>query len=263
MNPLEQLTLFWLVVQPLRKGSLAAFYRAMDPLLKHIEHWKQKVALVLEELDRADLIGRTRDSLRLKAAGQGKALELLELDDAPKIGWVALKVGVVVPRLLELSRGGSKAHFTPDELSTAVIRRWIDGASAGPQGRGANDESQHGRGRAPRLRADPAGSRAPLTKLPDDLATFARQVIAAAEASKTGWFGDNKVFISHVWRQMREPGGDMDAFKARLVDAHRAALLTLSRADLVGAMDPKDVDESETHYLSATFHFVRLPDRSR
>ena len=32
----------------------------------------------------------------------------------------------------------------------------------------------------------------------------------------------------------------------------------LSRADLVGAMNPEDVRASETRYLGAAFHFVRL-----
>ena len=90
--------------------------------------------------------------------------------------------------------------------------------------------------------------------------TFASVVKAAARASPTGRFGDNKVFISHLWRQLRTdprfaalgPAG----FKARLVEAHRADLLTLSRADLVQLMDPADVSESETPYLNAAFHFV-------
>jgi hypothetical protein len=63
-----------------------------------------------------------------------------------------------------------------------------------------------------------------------------------------------------VARQLERDGfrvGDEDAFKARLVSAHRQQLLELSRADLVEAMDPKDVDASEARYLRSTFHFVR------
>ena len=51
---------------------------------------------------------------------------------------------------------------------------------------------------------------------------------------------------------------DLDAFKERLAEANNARLLDLSRADLVQAMDPEDVRESEVHYLNATFHFVRI-----
>ncbi|MDI1480394.1 hypothetical protein [Polyangium sp. y55x31] len=97
--------------------------------------------------------------------------------------------------------------------------------------------------------------------LPEQDDAFAKQVLAAARASKTGRFGSGKVFISHVLQQLEHDGfrvGNEEAFKARLVSAHRQQLLSLSRADLVEAMDPKDVDASETAYLSATFHFVRI-----
>ena len=47
-------------------------------------------------------------------------------------------------------------------------------------------------------------------------------------------------------------------FKLRLIDANSHNLLHLSRADLVQAMDPQLVAESETAYLNATFHFVLL-----
>lgn len=97
--------------------------------------------------------------------------------------------------------------------------------------------------------------------LPADDGAFAARVLKAARASKTGRFGDDKVFISHVLRQLTDEGAgvnDAEAFKDRLVSVHRRGLLSLSRADLVEAMDPKDVDASETRYLSATFHFVRV-----
>jgi hypothetical protein len=91
----------------------------------------------------------------------------------------------------------------------------------------------------------------------DDLPSFAAVVNRAAAASPTGWFGPNKVFINHVHRQLAD-GGSLDAFKRRLVEANTAGLVTLARADLVGAMDPVDVRESETRYLTAEFHFIRV-----
>ncbi|WP_437765330.1 hypothetical protein WMF27_30530 [Sorangium sp. So ce281] len=97
--------------------------------------------------------------------------------------------------------------------------------------------------------------------LPADESAFAARVLEAARASNSGRFGDNKVFISHVLRRLAEDGvaiGDADTFKTRLVSAHRRGLLALNRADLVEAMDPADVDASETRYLSTTFHFVRI-----
>lgn len=97
--------------------------------------------------------------------------------------------------------------------------------------------------------------------LPADERAFAERVLSAARASKTDGHGGNKVFISHVMRQLEREGiavGDADAFKARLVAAQRRDLLSLTRADLVEAMNPADVEASETRYLSTTFHFVRV-----
>lgn len=97
--------------------------------------------------------------------------------------------------------------------------------------------------------------------LPADDKAFTQCVLAAARASKTGRFGDDKVFISHIVQQLEAGGyavGDVEAFKNRLVAVHRGRLLSMSRADLVQAMDPGDVDASETKYLSARFHFVSI-----
>ena len=96
-----------------------------------------------------------------------------------------------------------------------------------------------------------------------DLPTFAETVKALARVSPAAdRFHDNKAFIAAVWRaSQREPGFprlSLAAFKARLVEANRADLLTLSRADLVQAMNPALVAESETEYLNATFHFVLI-----
>jgi hypothetical protein len=131
-----------------------------------------------------------------------------------------------------------------DELEKAVLKRWLDGSG---------DADVRSEAPAP---AKPAAANAPL----DDTA-FSERVLAAARASKTGRFGDRKVFISHVFRSLADEGAvpdDLAAFKDRLIAAHRRGLLSLSRADLVGEMDAKDVDASEARYLSATFHFVRI-----
>jgi hypothetical protein len=95
-----------------------------------------------------------------------------------------------------------------------------------------------------------------------DLEAFANTVRAAARHAPTGRFGDNKVFIGHLWRQLRDqpqiaPLG-LDGFKAKLLEANRGRLLTLSRADLVQMMDPDDVRESETGHGTAASHFVLI-----
>lgn len=98
------------------------------------------------------------------------------------------------------------------------------------------------------------------TPAPEDLPTFAQRVKEVAKASTTGRFGEDKIFISHVWRALRNQARGLDerTFKDKLVEANRAQLLSLSRADLVEAMDPADVSDSETRYLGATFHFIAL-----
>jgi hypothetical protein len=102
----------------------------------------------------------------------------------------------------------------------------------------------------------------PLAPVEFDLAGFANTVKVAARDCPTGRFGDNKVFINHVWRHLAgEPGVsglDLDTFKQKLVEANRTNLLTLSRADLVSVMNTEDVQESETHYLNAVFHFILI-----
>ncbi len=120
------------------------------------------------------------------------------------------------------------------ELREAAIRAWVDRAAGGALA--------------------PAFS----------LEAFAERVLAAARAGASGRFGADKVFIVHLWRAAQDDpalhGMGLDAFKRRLGEANNARLLDLSRADLVEAMDPADVAESETHYHNATFHFVRIPE---
>jgi hypothetical protein len=125
-----------------------------------------------------------------------------------------------------------------EELRLAAIRRWLDHAATAP-----------------------AAPPPPPGPPPFDLPTFAARVVTAARDAPTGHFGDNKTFIAHVRRQLTAEGRYRDlsdtAFKHHLVEANRAGLLRLSRADLVEAMDPADVRDSETSYLNATFHFVQ------
>ncbi len=92
----------------------------------------------------------------------------------------------------------------------------------------------------------------------EDLPTFAGRVLHAARTSATGRFGDDRVFISHVWRAMGSPGLDEQSFKNRLVEANQKRLLSLTRADMVELMDPSDVAASEIRHFGATFHFIAL-----
>ena len=193
---------------------------------------------------------------------------------------------------LVAQKAGAKRD-DPKELRDAVVRDWIDGRTAlriaAGDARAAGgaiepDHPGHPAGMEPEpvdhppeaphalSLYDPATPQAPATVEPADattreagpvdLARFAERVKAAARACQTGRYGDNKVFIAHVWRTLQSDPDfawmDLDAFKERLAMANNARLLDLSRADLVQAMDPDAVRLSEVHYLNATFHFVRI-----
>ena len=95
-----------------------------------------------------------------------------------------------------------------------------------------------------------------------DLQAFAEAVCHAAPSCPTGWSGDDLVLIAHLWNHLKErpPFQSLDllAFKDKLLTANRSRLLSLSRADLVQALDPRDVRDSETPYLNAVFHFLKI-----
>jgi hypothetical protein len=96
------------------------------------------------------------------------------------------------------------------------------------------------------------------TKSADMLLRLVRE--AVARIGSDGRFGSEKVFVSAIWHHIERDGLmpelSIDRFKRWLVIANREQLIDLARADLVGAMDPKLVAESEIEDLGATFHFV-------
>jgi hypothetical protein len=102
----------------------------------------------------------------------------------------------------------------------------------------------------------------PRAKAQPSLSDFAAAVQRAATGPAVARFHDDRAFIASVWEHMRgrRPIGDMPLaeFKQRLVAAHQRRLLRITRADLVGAMDPTEVERSEARYQDATFHFVAL-----
>ena len=107
--------------------------------------------------------------------------------------------------------------------------------------------------------AAPAPAVQPLAA---DLKSFSQRVRQVALEAMEGRHGERNVFINRIWRRMQNEnaaeGMNLDQFKRRLTEANREGHLSLSRADLVSAMDPQDVAESETHYLNAAFHFVQI-----
>jgi hypothetical protein len=92
----------------------------------------------------------------------------------------------------------------------------------------------------------------------EGLHAFAERVLQVARGARAGRFGDDRVFISQVWRAMQRPGLDEQSFKGRLLEANQKRLLSLSRADMVELMDPAELAASEIQHLGATFHFIAL-----
>jgi hypothetical protein len=130
-----------------------------------------------------------------------------------------------------------------DQLRQTLLQQWVSDLT----------------GSAPETNHEPT---APATVSSFPLTEFARRVQQLANGCTTGRFGDNKVFIAHVWEkydhEASEPRLTLDEFKGHLCEANRQGLLVLSRADLPEFMDTADVQASETRYGNlASFHFIR------
>jgi hypothetical protein len=147
-------------------------------------------------------------------------------------------------------------------LRDAILSRWLD-SSAETQPPVTPSNLITPPAPAARLVEPPREERRELHL---DPTTFAATVQAAARSCPTGHWGDNKVFINHVWRQLQQepnfPRLDLAAFKERLIEANQRGLLQLEQADLVEPMNPEDVRESETTFLTATYHFI-VVERNR
>jgi hypothetical protein len=112
------------------------------------------------------------------------------------------------------------------------------------------------------LAVKPRGAASPTAPTPP---SFAQEVQSIADAAPPSHgFGDNKVFIRHVFDEMRRrhPGLTRGQFDAQLNAARRDRRLDLERADQVQAMDPEDVRQSKLEHLGSTAHFVLRTDPS-
>ncbi len=94
------------------------------------------------------------------------------------------------------------------------------------------------------------------TTASEGLVRFSKAVLEAAKKADSKYrFGRFKVFVSCL-----EPS---KVTKAMLLEAHRAGLLSLARADLTPAMDLDEVKASEVSWMMdgrqvACFHFINL-----
>jgi hypothetical protein len=96
-----------------------------------------------------------------------------------------------------------------------------------------------------------------------DLAAAARRAVAAIGHDANERYGARKVFLAAVHAALGGEGAiELEAFKRRMVAAHRAGLLVLVRADLVAVMPPAAVAASAVSDGCAEFHFL-LDDAAR
>jgi hypothetical protein len=97
-----------------------------------------------------------------------------------------------------------------------------------------------------------------------DLPAFASEIRALAATRATGWAGNRKAFISHVWSTVAVARADWGLteieFKCMLAEAHRAGHLVLTHSDLKDAATLKDVQASAVSFKNAVFHVVRVDD---
>jgi hypothetical protein len=122
-----------------------------------------------------------------------------------------------------------------------------------PPAKSAKGKKKSAKPAAAEPEAGPSGARF-------DLPLFAVRALEAGKSTKTGRFGDDRVFISHVWRQFEHDpasiGMTLEAFKQRLLEANRQRYLSLVCADMAPKLNQKDVRESEIRYGTARFHFL-------
>lgn len=166
-------------------------------------------------------------------------------------------VDLVVASAIKAPRANIKT------LRTTLAQRWL--ADEPPPGASKAAADTHGTAatKPPPVVAKNPPLIPPKAWTEDDLLAAVR--VAVEQMPEDGRFGRDKVFVSAIGRRLEAsgvfPGLTLDRLKTWLVTANRNRQLTLARADLVGAMDPREVAASEIRYLNATFHFVL--DRSR
>ena len=181
------------------------------------------------------------------------------------------------------------ASGTQRKMARALARRWVCGEAlplgagstldtmgeaasvtavrvAPPPSPGGSPVPPAGDGRTQPAAPDGSGRVRPADSVGEsqlstqNLLEVVRETIPRIGAE--GRFGE-KVYVSAIWRTIerdRKTGElSLDHFKRWLVRANRDGWLVLARADLIGAMDAKQVNESEINDRGATFHFVLDP----
>jgi hypothetical protein len=109
------------------------------------------------------------------------------------------------------------------------------------------------------VRRGPAELARRTARIADQIRSAMPTVLAAVRSMPpSGRFGPGDVFISSVYDKVgKRLGMTLDQFKQWLIVQNRRQNLSLHRADMVDAMDPRKVDRSEINDLGAQFHFIR------
>lgn len=93
---------------------------------------------------------------------------------------------------------------------------------------------------------------------------FAARVRELARGRATGWPGNRKAFIAHVWQEVvvghPDWGLDEETFKALLIEAHRDGRLQLTGADLRDKVSLPDIEASAVTYKNTAWHLIRVED---
>jgi hypothetical protein len=269
---LDDVVLAWLLV-PRKAQRVDALARALKPLADGDAERAGRLAR--EGLNRIQARGLLEGGrgLKLSDGGRARAKAVIGCEDLPRSAdwrWVkkALALGALGLSLTAatLKNAGQAGWLAARVLSVhhrlglpddATLAEVVDALAWRARGSDARERFDLEAVFA-RLCAAAAAQAAGEVGRGD----FARRVLDAARAARTGRWHDKKVFISHVWQSLRARGdGDgmtFADFQRRLIEAHQDRQVSLERADLVEAMPPEDVSASETAYLNATFHFVRI-----
>lgn len=114
---------------------------------------------------------------------------------------------------------------------------------------------------SPEQKGKKNGAQAPQ---PDDLQGFASEINHLAKDRATGWDGNKRAYISHVWMSLQSErpnwGIDENQFKRLLTEAHRAGHLTLQIADLRNKSNIGDIQASVTKYKNNEWHLIRVEE---
>lgn len=196
-------------------------------------------------------LGKLRRAVLEQTLGSPLRARSLDTDRAGQ--WLATAAaGTTTREITAIQRALIDQWLFTSEEPTTTTSTPAEATTTAPDSRGPREPD-----------AEQRETESPSSESPP-LEHWARRVQQLAESTDAGRYGDERVFIASVWPKARAESlsKTLPAFKARLIEANRAGHVRLHRADLVGAMDPQLVRDSEARHLNATFHFIEIPPRS-